>query len=513
MRLSTKHANQQTIQLYDFSGGLNTSNAEEMIGQNELSKAINVEIDPSTRLLRTVQGTKRIFTSEGKAFTDFAYSVIADLFLIVDADKNVYTLKRDGTDFTQVGTLTGSALPCFADWEDGMMIMSGGKPQYYHDGTLETITDSEEDAEESETNKVPNGTGVFVKDGRIYTYHDDILRASAVGDEHNWKDDSNDESSAKWLEVGYKDGGHIVGICNLSQDILIFKSNGHAYRLSGTYPNWTLSEIGRNIDVRSEGSCCALANSAIALGRNTMQAITTTQTYGDMRADDIALKVRSNIAGMPGKVKVRYVPYLNQIWMITGLKTFLFFDANCNGFFQRQYNTAVLDVVNLGKDIYVLKKDGVCQLVDDELNDDEYYLAWAFRTKAFLSHNQYLIKRVIADITPYSVNKFGCDFTIGKVLLTANMPSSANCIYHNYDYIFGNHQQLYLIPQDDLYVNSEVIYNNREYIYGNEMYLVNATVRRSDLRCVDREKIIRVKAAGYGGQILFNTLIFDFAEV
>ena len=69
------------------------------------------------------------------------------------------------------------------------------------------------------------------------------------------------------------------------------------------------------------------------------------------------------------------------------------------------------------------------------------------------------------------------------------------------------------MQQDDIYVNSEEIYNNREYIYGNETYLVNATVRRADLRCVDREKIIRVKAAGYGGQILFNTIMFDFAEV
>ena len=513
MRLSTKHANQQTIQLYDFSGGLNTSNAEEMIQQNELSRAVNVEIDPSTGLLKTVQGTKRIFTDKGKKFTDLFYSEIADVFILVDAQRNVYTLKRDGTAFTKVGVLSGQSLPCAADWEDGMIIMSGGEPQYYHGGALETITDSEEDAEESETNKVPNGTGVFVKDGRIYTYHGDVLRASGIGDEHNWKDDPNDESSGKWLEVGYKDGGVIVGICNLSSDILIFKSNGNAYRLSGTYPNWSLTEIGRNIDIRGEDCCCALSNSAVALGRNTMQLITTTQTYGDMRADDIALKVRSNIADMPSDVKLRYVPYLNQIWMITGLNTFLFFDAKCNGFYSRSYNVVAVDVVNVQDDVYVLKPDGICVLTSDEMSDDGYFLPWVFKPRAMISHNNYLIKRVIADITPFFQNKCVCNFTIGKVSLPANMPLSSNAIYHDYDRIYLNQQPLCNTYGKSIYINSELVFGNHAYIYGNDTYLLNAAVYRSDLRCVDREKIIRVKAEGQGGQILFNSILFDIAEV
>lgn len=48
MRLATKHANQQTVTLYDFTGGLNTSTTEETIADNQLAVAVNVEVDSVT---------------------------------------------------------------------------------------------------------------------------------------------------------------------------------------------------------------------------------------------------------------------------------------------------------------------------------------------------------------------------------------------------------------------------------------------------------------------------------
>ena len=44
MRISSEHANQQTVRFSDFSGGLNTTDAPESIAENELSRSINVEI-------------------------------------------------------------------------------------------------------------------------------------------------------------------------------------------------------------------------------------------------------------------------------------------------------------------------------------------------------------------------------------------------------------------------------------------------------------------------------------
>jgi len=90
MRISTKHSNQQIVEYRDFSGGLNTSNASEMIAPNELAKAINVEIDKSTGLLKTVPGTKTLYENKDKDFTDIFYDKINDVFIVCDSDKNIY---------------------------------------------------------------------------------------------------------------------------------------------------------------------------------------------------------------------------------------------------------------------------------------------------------------------------------------------------------------------------------------------------------------------------------------
>ena len=50
MRLSTKHANQQIVEMYDFTGGLNTSVSEEQIAPNELAVAVNFDVQASTGL-------------------------------------------------------------------------------------------------------------------------------------------------------------------------------------------------------------------------------------------------------------------------------------------------------------------------------------------------------------------------------------------------------------------------------------------------------------------------------
>lgn len=480
MRLSTKHETQQTVQLYDFSGGLNTSNAEEMIGVNDLSVAINMEIDSGTGLIKTVQGTEDIYKDDTKSFTNGFYANIANLFILTDSEQKVYTLTTDGKTIKEIGTLTGKSLPSFADWEDGVIIMSGGKPQYYHGGTLETITDEDS----------PNGLGVFVKNGRIVTFYDDILKFSGIGNEHNWKNVSNDESSAQWIQIGYKDGGKIIGICNLSSDILVFKDNGHAYRLSGNYPNWTINEVGRNIECKGLGCYCALVNSVVVLGKSTMQAITTTQTYGNMRADNIGLKVKIDIAKMPQEVKIKYIAPLNQMWMITGNPKFLFFDANCNGFYERQYNREIKDAFVIDNNVYVLKPSGVSKLTDSSMEDSGSPLQWEFRARSVPSRNEYLIKRCYVDITPY-LYKDGAYFTIGRTMVTADLTTVSNILYHG----------------------GKEIYHNPEYIYGNRTYIVSLSSNRYDLRCVDREKVIRIHGYGIGNRMLVNSISFEIVEV
>lgn len=498
MRLASKHQNVQTVSYSDFSGGLNTNDTPETIQQNELSRAVNVEIYKGQ--LKTVAGTTRIYYDEEGTFTDLIYDSIGGNFLLVDAERKVYRLA--GENITQVGTLTGREEVSYAAWEDGVLIASGGKLQYYHGTTLETINSSPDVCR-----------GVFIKSGRVWVYHDDRLECSGLGDKEQWTHDSNDQSKAQWLDIGYKDGGIIMGVTTLSSDTIIFKSNSHAYHLAGDYPNWSVLEIGRQIDCKYYNACIALVNNAVVVGRTSVQAIGVTDSYGDMQAMNIASKVYGDIAALPEQVKLRYIPQLNQIWVLHKNKEFLFYDANVNNWYYRRFNTTVVDAVEARGSVYILKPTGLYVMDVSHMTDDGEPMQWLFRMQNILANNRLLIKRVRLDTTP--LHRHYCEerVRVGGIGLEAAQPDTAYELYGNDAYIFESQILLYPTGKASMYSNSEELYNSQEYIYESDLPLMTTEMYRAELRCVDNRKSAQVRGSGAGGITIFNNISFDIAEV
>lgn len=497
MRISSEHANQQTVRFSDFSGGLNTTDAPESIAENELSRSINVEIYNGQ--LKTVAGDRAVYKSSDVSFDNIIFDSIESKMLLTDTNRNIYLLE-DGT-LTSKGKLTGKSEVQYAAWEDGVLIASGGKLQYYHGGTLETIANAPDVCR-----------GAFIKQGRVWTFYDDVLKCSAVGDETAWTNDSNDSSSSQWLQVGYKDGGKIVGVCSLSSDILIFKDNHHAYHLAGAFPNWTLSEIGRQIDCKSYHACVALGNSTLALGRAKMQAVSVTDDYGDMMARDISQKIYRDIISLP-TVRLRYLPSLNQVWLLGGTRSFLFLDANTGGWFTRKYNDYVMDAVEADGPIYFLKHDGLYVLDASLQSDDGNTMLWRFKPKTLVSDNNYLIKRVRIDTTPFHVSYASEALYVGRVRLSITQPESAEWIYENSGTIYNSELGVLAIQSRALETNSEEVYLSPEELLDSELPLALQSTYRSETRCVDREKSIHTSAYGSGGVTVFNSIAFDIVEV
>ena len=497
MRISSEHANQQTVRFSDFSGGLNTTDAPESIAENELSRSINVEIYNGQ--LKTVAGDRAVYKSSDISFNNIIYDAIESKMLLTDIDRNVYLLE-DGT-LTSKGTLTGKSEVQYAAWEDGVLIASGGKLQYYHGGTLETIANAPDVCR-----------GAFIKQGRVWTFYDDVLKCSAIGDETAWTNDSNDSSSSQWLQVGYKDGGKIVGVCSLSSDILIFKDNHHAYHLAGAFPNWTLSEIGRQIDCKSYHACVALGNSTLVLGRAKMQAVSVTDDYGDMMARDISQKIYQDIISLP-TVRLRYLPSLNQVWLLGGTRSFLFLDANTGGWFTRKYNDYVMDAVEVDGSIYFLKHGGLYVLDASLQSDDGNTMLWRFKPKTLVSDNNYLIKRVRIDTTPFHVSYASEALYVGRVRLSITQPESAEWIYENSGTIYNSELGVLAVQSKALETNSEELYLSPEELLDSELPLVLQSTYRSETRCVDREKSIHTSVYGSGGVTVFNSIAFDIVEV
>ena len=498
MRLANKHTNVQNVRYADFSGGLNTTDAVENIANNELSQAVNVEIYKGQ--LKTVAGDKAVYKDTSVTFDSIIYDSIESKTLLVDTSHKVYLL--EDSKLTEKGTLTGTSEMQYAAWEDGVLIASGGKLQYYHGGTLETVTNSPDVSR-----------GVFIKQGRVWTFYDDVLKCSGVGDETNWTQKSDDNSSSQFLQIGYKDGGKIVGVSSLSSDTLIFKDNHHAYRLSGTYPNWSLAEIGRQIDCKSYHACIALADTTGVLGKTRMQVITTTTAYGDMMATDIGQKIYQDIEKLPASVRLRFIPGLNQVWLIDGTGSFLFYDANVNGCFKRRYNSNIVDAVEASGSIYLLKQHGIYVLDESIQDDDGSEMLWKFQIKTLTSNHDILLKHVYADTTPIHTNYADEYFRAGDVVVGIRQPNSANWIYKSSEAVYLSTRSVAMTPSKAIFTNSEDVRFNFEEIYESSMPLVSQDVLRSGTRCVDHEKSIAAMMWGRGGVTVFNSLSYDIVEV
>lgn len=504
MRISTKHATQQTISYRDFSGGLNTTDATESIAKNELAKAVNVCLDKSTGLLKTIAGTDELVRDDTKIFDVLMIDPWDRTTLITDTEQNVYKVVDNSLE--KVGELTGNNHASYTTWEDGLIIASGGKMQYYHGGELETLDESPEEC-----------NGVFVRDGRIWTWSGDRIQLSAIGDEHNWTHDNDRADSAQYVDIGYKDRGSIKGVVALSSDVVIFKDNGHAYHLAGQFPDWVVKSIGRQLGIRSYESCLSIGNSVLVLGDGRVQSVEVTQDYGDMKAAYLSRKVETDVRSFGGDVRVRYVPTENEVWFLQQDEAeFLTFDVTANAFFRRRYGSVTKDVVSVGDDTYILKEHSLAKASRDDykMMDEGRPLEWEFQTQTLVGYNDLLLKRVYVDTTPFFDNYSDQKFRFGDVEICGGLPPTAKYLYHNFGVMPYNRRYL-CDPYLGLVLTdtAESLCHNDRHLFENQTPMRSMKCFRSETRCVDHRWSIPVKARGSGGVTLFNQVAYDVVEV
>ena len=403
MRPSTKHQNQQPVMLADFSGGLNTSASDEMIAPNQMSFLCNMEIDNAGKL-RTVRGTNDILdvsqfiTSDIKAA---AWDDINKVLLLFCKDGNSYAM-MDDLQFIHIGELNGDEEVITANWEDGVLVASGGYLQYIK---YVGASDPEEDqtAVVYKMNTIiqspPDSRGVYVRSGRVFVFDgDDNLLYSAVGDETNWTQDSNDPSAAIFTQIGYKSGGRIIGLINLQSYVLIIKDNGKIFRLENEFPDWTIKEVTSQGICKGMAAFASVGSNVFILGERTLQQISPTDDYGNMPVNYVGKQVENEIASLPAKTKMRFNPELNQLWFVTGSQWVLVFDCNTQTFFQRYFNSDVVDIVGNT----IIKRNVISELAasDEVAQDNKEPLEYRVKFKTEASYNDILVKKVDLGIVP-----------------------------------------------------------------------------------------------------------------
>ena len=521
MRPSTKHQNQQPMMLADFSGGLNTVVTDEMIAPNEMSYAVNVEVNKAGKL-RTVQGTFDVIDASEMITDDIraaAWDDINQALLLFCKDGRV--LAYVDNKLRDIGELTGNEEVITVNWEDGILVASGKQLQYAKYVPVEGWGIGEETTEYKLTTITTSPKyccGVYVRSGRVFIFDDeDNLRYSAVGDEESWDENSNDASAAIFVQIGYKVGGKIIGLISLQSYVLIIKDNGKIFRLENEYPDWVIKEVTSNGMCKGKAAYASIGNGIFILGEKTLQQINPTDDYGNMPINYVGKQVANEIASLPPRTKMRFNTELNQLWFVTSSQWVLVYDCNTQTFFQRYFNSDVVDIVgNL-----VIKRKKVSELspVDSVMQDDGEPLEYRVRFKTESSYNDILVKKVDICILPLVDFYEGAKarFEVGKIVVpfpdrvkpddeetrqrTVGVTNEAlEPPYSPVDGEWDDDKNKW--ARDD---SADVFLNEERTYHGMSLHYKK--------RQVYRDHMIEVKLIGSGFPFTLNFISYDRAEV
>lgn len=291
----------------DFTGGINQSTAPQRLQDNEYQSLKNFEYDfnrlttrggLSEPLATFPSDIKKVFYDESTHIMQ-VFLVSGDIY-----EEDLSTLHN------KVGTLAGEDIPNCCSYGGRVFIASGGKLQYYDykDHNVTTI----------EASFLCNT--VFERFSRIVTssYGDSEMRYSAVANpyETGWEEETNDDSTYKHTPVGENDGGFIIGIYPHSGDLVVLKDNGKVYAVSGEYPAWIITEVGKYSDVIGPESIRPLGPSIAWLTTMGLKSIDNVNTYGNFVVGSLARRLNKLISmKVSGTPKVFHIPRKRQFLM------------------------------------------------------------------------------------------------------------------------------------------------------------------------------------------------------
>lgn len=327
MPVSNKHSNAQRVFYAGFDGGLNLSVPSESLPKNELKEAVNVEFSPLTGSMK-VRGGLVWSGKFDREICDVVPIQGRRGFLARRLDGNMTYYFRWNNIWPVTGGLSGNGKLSIAHWMDKVemfgtereidcwLLASGGQLQKFTDTPTPHIS--------LIATAPPKCKLVFVRENRVgVVTADDKIIFSALGDCENWAEDDTTEDSAKWLEIGYKDGMKINAVMPLSKDLIIFKSpdgepdKGTIYRLTGEYPDWQVIEAAHNTGTFSQQSVCAVGNDIIYATVAGIATLSTVTNYGEVKTSWPDRKVSNALTPeLDATAKVYDVPVKQQVWIV-----------------------------------------------------------------------------------------------------------------------------------------------------------------------------------------------------
>lgn len=378
-----------TLRLQDLTGGINLEASPDFINDNEAQMILNMEFDPEGAKLRTRRG---LGTAVHK-FNSPVVHVYSDYelndYIVFLKDKSIYKYEW-GQEPKLIGVRNGeNERPCCTKFGGAVLIASGDKLQKYDYNTFSVIEGS------------PKADIVFTRAGRVVVSKtgSDLLIYSAIGDETSWEINSNDASARKDVNVGYKDGGDILGVGLLASDIIVFKSNGLIYDVQNEPEDWNILQIGDNSDFSAQAAVTNINNDIVYLSSMGLRSVSSSQSYGNFEKGDIGKKINPALRGRQLNPYISTLKRTKQLVVPQNNRTELFvYHYGLKAFTKWKFPQPVVDIVeNQWRTIVVTNGNGTNTDTDDANSGYVYEFTYDHHTDMDNKISQSIVSKELRD--------------------------------------------------------------------------------------------------------------------
>lgn len=403
MKRSNKHTTSK-LNLYPLSGGINVAQVAEQIGENDMQECQNFVYEKNSQRLVGRGGLEKI--------AEFDYDIIG---LYYDIDTNTSFIFLDEGDcyqaiigsgtptLTYLDKVSGDKVPRCERFKDSLFIASGGNLQYYDfgsDSTLMMITDS------------PVCDRLFYRFGRLAVAltGSDTITYSYVGDatsEDAWVENTNDDASSKWIDIGSDDAGDIMEIVPLSTDLIIFKSGGKAYQFvgDGDFDSWAVYNISNSTDLTADFSAgisaTNIGDAIVFLSLRGLKEFVTTEDYGNVAINDIGAKFNKLLTDdmyEPEMVNMRR--HMTILIRPTSDKSYwVAYNYGLGAATTLKFGMEISAILETKDDVFVASGDSLYRWTVEATTDDGTEIEYLLKPRAALSNDEMLVKSIDTKFT------------------------------------------------------------------------------------------------------------------
>lgn len=296
-RRGSRHANVATLS-GGVPNGVDFSSAPTSIPDGFALDMLNMYYPDQGKAPATRPGTE-IVTWDGTATDDpidamYVWEKNAeDTFVIVAKGNKLYYIDDDS--LTEIGALTSGAVPCFANFNQKLIIADGTSTalRYWDGSTYGTISGSP-----------TYSTVCAVHAGRLWANslgagELDMVYASKAGDETEW--DSAD--GAESIPTAYGSGLWVSALASFGSDLIVFKTGASGARqifrinTSGTPDGWSGEILTSRSSAIGHAVVTTLGSTDVMFADDDgIKMLSGTDTYGDFSVvPDVGQRIRPRV--------------------------------------------------------------------------------------------------------------------------------------------------------------------------------------------------------------------------